>query len=211
MGSRLVIISWAPVIWVDIFGSAITLILALSCARYAWRLTAKKKGDTFQYYLFLLTISFLCFAISRPFGHLVKQILIMNDMVSTWKEIAPYSGSINTATFIIAFAFSLYFFRSYKVHLELEMHRNQLEELVRNRTAELATKNIELQKAITEVKILSGLLPICASCKKIRGDDGYWNQIEEYIRDHSEANFSHGICPECAHKLYPDLINKKES
>lgn len=64
---------------------------------------------------------------------------------------------------------------------------------------------IELQKAIAEVKILSGLLPICASCKKIRDDKGYWNQIESYISKHSSAEFSHSICPECAKKLYPDL------
>ena len=62
---------------------------------------------------------------------------------------------------------------------------------------------IELQKALTQVKQLSGLLPICASCKKIRDDKGYWNQIESYIRDRSEAEFSHGICPECMKKLYP--------
>ena len=62
-----------------------------------------------------------------------------------------------------------------------------------------------LQNALGEVKTLSGLLPICASCKKIRDDSGYWNQIEGYIRDRSEAEFSHGICPECAKKLYPDL------
>jgi PAS domain S-box-containing protein len=63
----------------------------------------------------------------------------------------------------------------------------------------------ELQKALSEVKKLSGLLPICASCKKIRDDKGYWNQIESYIRDHSEAEFSHGICPDCLKKLYPEL------
>jgi len=55
------------------------------------------------------------------------------------------------------------------------------------------------------VKHLSGMLHICASCKKIRDDQGYWCQIEVHIRDHSEAEFSHGICPECAKKLYPDL------
>jgi PAS domain S-box-containing protein len=64
---------------------------------------------------------------------------------------------------------------------------------------------LKLQKALTEVKQLSGLLPICASCKKIRDDKGYWNQIESYIRDRSEAEFSHGICPECMKKLYPDV------
>ena len=64
-----------------------------------------------------------------------------------------------------------------------------------------------LKEALAKVKLLSGFLPICAVCKKIRDDKGYWNQIESYIRDHSEAEFSHGICPECAKKLYPDYID----
>ena len=63
----------------------------------------------------------------------------------------------------------------------------------------------KLQDALVKVKTLSGLLPICSNCKKIRDDKGYWNQIESYIRDHSEADFSHSICPECAKKLYPDF------
>ena len=63
----------------------------------------------------------------------------------------------------------------------------------------------KLQDALAKVKILSGLLPICANCKKIRDDKGYWNQIEAYIRDHSEADFSHSICPECAKKFYPEF------
>lgn len=63
----------------------------------------------------------------------------------------------------------------------------------------------ELQEALAKVKTLSGFLPICASCKKIRDDEGYWHQIESYIRDHSEAEFSHSICPACAKKLYPEL------
>ena len=61
-----------------------------------------------------------------------------------------------------------------------------------------------LQKALNEVKTLSGLIPICASCKKIRDDKGYWNQIESYIKEHSNAEFSHGYCPDCARKLYPE-------
>ena len=63
----------------------------------------------------------------------------------------------------------------------------------------------ELQSALAEVKLLSGFLPICSSCKKIRDDQGYWNQIEAYICDHSEAVFSHGICPDCAEKYYAEL------
>ena len=73
----------------------------------------------------------------------------------------------------------------------------------------------DLQKALAEVKTLKGFFPICASCKKIRDDKGYWTQIEAYIRDHSEAEFSHGICPECMKKLYGNFfaeegISKKE-
>lgn len=68
---------------------------------------------------------------------------------------------------------------------------------------ELRRLNAELQDALARVKTLSGLLPICASCKKIRDDEGYWHQVEVYIRDHSEAIFSHGICPDCAKELYP--------
>jgi hypothetical protein len=64
---------------------------------------------------------------------------------------------------------------------------------------------IELQKALEDVKTLGGLLPICAACKKIRDDKGYWNQLEGYIEEHTGTAFSHGICPDCAKKLYPDL------
>jgi two-component system, response regulator PdtaR len=67
----------------------------------------------------------------------------------------------------------------------------------------------QLQKALREVKTLSGLLPICASCKKIRKDDSTWQQIEDYIASHSDADFTHGICPECAHRLYPELYQNK--
>ncbi len=115
--------------------------------------------------------------------------------------------------------------------MELRRHRDHLEELVRERTIEIERTNeilqleivehkraeeererliTQLRGALTKVKQLSGLLPICASCKKIRDDHGYWQQIEAYIRDHSEAEFSHGICPECAKKLYPDFFKKKK-
>jgi len=68
---------------------------------------------------------------------------------------------------------------------------------------------LQLQEALAKVKQLSGLLPICCSCKKIRDDKGYWQQIESYIHAHSEAEFSHGICPECSRRLYPELYNDK--
>ncbi|OQX17760.1 MAG: hypothetical protein BWK76_09585 [Desulfobulbaceae bacterium A2] len=66
----------------------------------------------------------------------------------------------------------------------------------------------ELREAMAKVKTLSGLLPICASCKKVRDDHGYWSQIEAYVSQHSEAQFSHGICPDCIKKLYPELADQ---
>ena len=73
------------------------------------------------------------------------------------------------------------------------------------REEELRRSNEELQKALRDVKVLRGLIPICASCKKIRNDGGFWQQLEEYIGEHSEAEFSHGICQPCVKKLYPGV------
>jgi len=65
---------------------------------------------------------------------------------------------------------------------------------------------VELKEALLRVRTLSGLLPICSSCKKIRDDEGRWQPLEDYIRDHSEAEFTHTICPECAKKTYPNYF-----
>jgi DNA-binding response OmpR family regulator len=69
----------------------------------------------------------------------------------------------------------------------------------------LASKVEALRQTLEQIKTLRGILPICANCKKIRDDQGYWNQVEVYVRDHTEAEFSHGLCPECMRKLYPDF------
>jgi AmiR/NasT family two-component response regulator len=70
----------------------------------------------------------------------------------------------------------------------------------------LRQQNEKLQAALERIKTLNGLLPICAGCKRIRDDRGYWQQVELYIQDHSEARFSHGLCPECCVKLYPEVF-----
>lgn len=67
----------------------------------------------------------------------------------------------------------------------------------------------QLRQALDEVKTLKGFLPICASCKKIRNDKGYWDDLEDYISKHSEAQFSHGICPDCMKRIYSDINCKK--
>jgi hypothetical protein len=88
---------------------------------------------------------------------------------------------------------------------ELEVLNTQLTTTKNN----LETANKELECALINIKQLSGMLPICASCKKIRNDKGYWEQIEGYLRDHAEVEFSHSICPECTEKLYPDIFDKE--
>ena len=81
----------------------------------------------------------------------------------------------------------------------------------RLRTAHLRAREIELKirvdEAVSQVKMLRGMLPICASCKKIRDDTGYWNKMETYIAQHAEVDFSHGICPDCIIKLYPEYAD----
>jgi len=80
------------------------------------------------------------------------------------------------------------------------------EKIVLDGNRELIEK---LQKALDEIKTLSGLLPMCSSCMKIRDDDGYWKQIEHYISAYTEARFSHSLCPECKEKLYPGFGDRK--
>jgi methyl-accepting chemotaxis protein len=113
---------------------------------------------------------------------------------------------------------------------EIQYRDLHLEQQVEKRTAELQAANTtlteemqerslvelergkliqELKTALAEVKTLSGLLPICCSCKKIRDDGGYWRQIETYVAERSQAEFSHGICPDCAKKLYPDYFDEE--
>lgn len=84
-----------------------------------------------------------------------------------------------------------------RTHVELSLLRSQL-----------AQQTADLRDALAKVKTLSGFIPICASCKKIRDDQGFWNQIERYISEHSDAQFSHGICPDCMQRLYPDFTTK---
>jgi hypothetical protein len=116
-----------------------------------------------------------------------------------------------------------YMFRAFlRVRDELRQLNELLEQRIAERTAELSIEVaerkrygcerdaviVELQDALAQIKALTGLLPTCASCKKIRDKEGKWIQMESYIQNHSEAKFSHGLCPPCAKKLYPDMYSE---
>jgi hypothetical protein len=89
------------------------------------------------------------------------------------------------------------------VHIVRDISQRKLVEEERNKLIN------ELRNALAKVKALSGLLSICASCNKIRDDEGKWNHLEIYISEHSDADFSHGLCPECVRKLYPKFYKKE--
>lgn len=98
-------------------------------------------------------------------------------------------------------------FLSMRIGAELARHYSEerLQRLVAARTIELEETNKKLQQAISEIKILQGILPICSKCKKIRDDRGFWQQVESYLAKHSQATFSHSICPECMDEFYREL------
>lgn len=99
-----------------------------------------------------------------------------------------------------------------KTHMDLR----RAQAVIWQRNIELKEKNSRLERlleenrqAMSEIKTLRGILPICASCKSIRNDEGYWTEIESYISQHSEAKFTHGLCLDCAQKLYPSFKKKR--
>ena len=113
--------------------------------------------------------------------------------------LAPFLfGGISGATF------GILNIKLYESNIALQQANDRLELKIRERTQDLEKTVAELQNALSEVKSLSGLLPICSHCKKIRNDEGYWQEVESYIHAHSEARFSHSICRDCAKKYYPD-------
>ncbi len=95
-----------------------------------------------------------------------------------------------------------------KVRIDSGLRVLSLDNSLREKVTEERRLAGELRDALDQVKRLSGLLPVCATCKSIRDDKGYWNEITTYICEHSEADFTHSICPECAERHYPEIFNK---
>ncbi|MBA3036323.1 MAG: PAS domain S-box protein [Desulfobacterium sp.] len=124
--------------------------------------------------------------------------------------------TVNDKNFLIGMGIDITLLK--RAEKELKKINDELENRVEERTLELMQANTRLSeeiedrnKAEEKLKILRGLLPICTNCKKIRDDKGYWNQIETYIQNHSEAEFTHGICQDCYKLLYPDFADEEGS
>ena len=131
-------------------------------------------------------------------------VLVRSISVLMEKQFSMFDpGTLYAAFFLLAMFIEIAFGLSF-----LMMNSQRLEAELRRSEVSLADTVSELKKTLAEVKTLQGFIPICANCKKIRDDAGYWQQVEKYISDHSEARFSHGICPDCLQKLYPDIAQK---
>jgi len=163
------------------------------------------------YYVGNILVMFFCFTFIRAqfvwatFTALL--MLIMFEITSVWLTYTPLPTLLrNNFFFLTAIivgmvaCYSMEYFARENFYLMVSLREEKTKLASTNKN--LQDHIHELEQAQAEIKILSGLIPICAKCKKIRDDRGYWNQIEHYISQHSEAVFSHALCPECIEELY---------
>lgn len=141
--------------------------------------------------LIILAISIAVYILAARYD-ILERVVAFTQQHERWEL-----DEVITVVFFIVFASAIFSLRRWKEFRDA----NNL----------LLQRNKDLQKALSEIKQLRGIIPICSSCKNIRDDQGFWQQVELYICDHSEAEFTHGICPECMEKLYPELSEKEGS
>jgi hypothetical protein len=145
----------------------------------------------------------------EPWGWIIGTGIYLDDVEKEISSITRTFTTISSVILTLVILLSGYIIRQ---GIETTGKRKQAEEDLKKYHARLeimvVERTSELNKALSEVKQLSGLLPICSSCKKIRDSQGYWNQIELYIRERSEAEFTHSICEECAEELYPGFTER---
>lgn len=144
-------------------------------------------------------MSFLLLAIS----------IIIMSFYTPFSEAFAYDKYLVFRVLFIYLVISFFAIASEVVRAFFNLKINKLNQDLENRHQENVGLIDELKRNIDEVKVLKGMLPICAHCKKIRDDNGYWNKLETYLAVHTEAEFSHGMCPKCAKELYG--IDYKES
>lgn len=205
--------------------SAISIRIPLAAAFTDTELFSKRLSVILIISLFCLFLGhFLLYRliVGKPLNIIhAKALLISQDDHHLGEEIPlPYAKELH----VLTRAFN-------SMSTKLRHYIDNLSQQVDERTAELTTSNkqlqaeicqrkktqeerealiIELHQALSEIKTLRGIVPICSFCKQIRDDKGYWNQVESYVQKHTEAEFSHGICPKCLAEHYPDLMGEED-
>lgn len=182
------------------------LMLVMLSVSYLYNVSIGSGNGTAIYWLFSFPIVFVFFlgkneggvACAIFFGMLC--VLLIN----------PFSLDIYSYGIGVSLRFLTSLLLVALIAYSLEASREKYIHLLTVEQTNLLDEKQNLERALKEVKTLSGLIPICSNCKKIRDDEGYWQQVETYVRNHSTADFSHGICPECYEKLYPDFPNSDD-
>ncbi len=174
-------------------------------------LTPFKRISEYLISLTLMAAIFVTYTRRTHFEPAVAVLIISSIAAMAASELffTLYSNNVyGEANLVGHFLKIVSFFFIYKAIIEasLKSPYSMLFRDMKNSEEELRKEKKMLQEALSHIKTLKGMIPICANCKKIRDDSGYWNQIESYIKDHSEAEFSHSICPECANKLYTKFL-----
>lgn len=182
------------------------VLACLALSVYAF-LEPRSHVTTFTWAIILIFITMIM--LGRRSGLIICLLYVPLSIAILWWKYR-FAGHplplIGLANFTVIYAVSLVFaIYSESTRFDIEKELEEANQSLENANTQLKQQNDELSNALAEVKILSGFLPICASCKKIRDDQGYWNQVEAYIEKHSYAQFSHSVCPECAKRLYPEL------
>lgn len=180
-------------------------------------------GEQMIPYTVIIILAFYLFLPTRTYPTFAAALLGSTIYVLTLGFFTGTSAEdlVTVLLFLVLVnAFGLYFLLTFSrsqrreffaLTEEQRLNEELTSEVERRREVEAEQQEliVKLQKAMDEVKTLRGFIPICANCKKIRDDEGYWRQIEVYIQERSSATFSHGICPDCAKKLYPELYKEK--
>jgi hypothetical protein len=170
-------------------------------------LTAFKIASEYVISLLLLISIFIVFKNRDRFDRIVWKLLIATMMVSiasgmTFTLYTDVYGFSNFVGHILSLTVYGIIYKAV-IHTGLRKPYDLLFRDIKQNEEKLLT-------ALSEIKTLKGIIPICSSCKKIRNDKGYWQKVEEYLGEHSDAKFSHGICMDCAKKLYPKVFHDEE-
>lgn len=183
-------------------------------------LTDRENQTSFRLYFVcgLLIIMFFLFDLSIPLGVAMGVLYVAVVLLSLWSPIRKFTVFVAIVSSVLTVGaiflkppvdemWKVFFNRglalfaiwvTVSLGLRLKVVEKNRQEVMHER-----------EEVLKKIKMLSGFLPICSSCKKIRDDTGYWTQIERYVHEHSDADFTHSICPECSNRLYPELHSGK--
>jgi len=190
-------------------------MLALLLGSYSFTIFSFSLGR-FHFTLFswaLMTIGLTFYFVEKRFANTIVSIYLAITYFLLFKQYVltdeiPTAGLLNVAALILSFTGFLHYYEATRNESEEKL----LKEIGLRKKIEVKNKRLiyELETSIEKVKQLSSFLPICSSCKSIRDDNGYWEQIEDYVSKHSDTQFSHSLCPSCVQELYPDFSDNMD-